>query len=360
MATEAAVPRAAAHADRRLVPSGHELVAMTESFAARATAIALVFIGGAAAVSLALLAVRADDVATAIPGAAACVATIAACVVLVRRAPVLFVALRSDVRAQAALIAWATAMVAVIPPLRSELWFISLGCLCLLALATTLGRALAACAVVLLTNLAAHVIVGDLDEIDAVVIGGLWIGMPFWTVAISTTMERLSRHLLQLHRHHPGLAPGDADGGASTPPGDDEVDDREVPGGDPPAQDDRRSSVDGDGPRAKDRLPSDAPALRPLTSRQLQVLLLLVDGYQQTQIAVRLGISERTVQRHAADARERLGARTTAELVTLAIRDGIAPTPSARAEAILPPTDTAGALGSPEGDDGAGGVVPGR
>ena len=54
-----------------------------------------------------------------------------------------------------------------------------------------------------------------------------------------------------------------------------------------------------------------------LTSRQLEVTLLLRDGLRQTEIAVCLGISQRQVERLLATARDRVGAATTNELVAM-------------------------------------------
>ncbi|MCA1568877.1 MAG: hypothetical protein LC798_00875 [Chloroflexi bacterium] len=54
-----------------------------------------------------------------------------------------------------------------------------------------------------------------------------------------------------------------------------------------------------------------------LTARQLEVTLLLRDGLQQTEVAACLGISTRQVERLLADARERVRAATTTQLVAL-------------------------------------------
>ena len=64
-----------------------------------------------------------------------------------------------------------------------------------------------------------------------------------------------------------------------------------------------------------------------LTPRQLEVVLLLRDGLQQPEVAEVLSISRRQVERHVAEARERTGARTAAELVARVVRDGLDPPP---------------------------------
>jgi DNA-binding CsgD family transcriptional regulator len=54
-----------------------------------------------------------------------------------------------------------------------------------------------------------------------------------------------------------------------------------------------------------------------LTSRQLQVALLIREGLRQPEIATMLSISARQVERHLRRARERTGAKTTAHLVAM-------------------------------------------
>lgn len=72
--------------------------------------------------------------------------------------------------------------------------------------------------------------------------------------------------------------------------------------------------------RAREPRPASRGAPRAasrLTSRQLEVALLLRDGLRQTEIAVCLGISVRQVERLLGAARQRAGAGTTSELVAL-------------------------------------------
>jgi DNA-binding NarL/FixJ family response regulator len=79
------------------------------------------------------------------------------------------------------------------------------------------------------------------------------------------------------------------------------------------------------------RTDSQPPAHRPaenggldrLTSRELEVLALLVDGLQQQEIAEALSISTRQVRRHVASACERTGVRNDNQLATLAVRVGL-------------------------------------
>lgn len=68
--------------------------------------------------------------------------------------------------------------------------------------------------------------------------------------------------------------------------------------------------------------PSNAEAR--LTPRETEVVRLLASGHTMPQVANLLGITARTVAFHKYRAMETLGARSSAELVSLAIRRGIA------------------------------------
>ena len=57
-----------------------------------------------------------------------------------------------------------------------------------------------------------------------------------------------------------------------------------------------------------------------LTPREREVMDLIVEGLANKQIAVRLGISEKTVEVHRARARKKLGADSVADLVKIALR----------------------------------------
>lgn len=74
-----------------------------------------------------------------------------------------------------------------------------------------------------------------------------------------------------------------------------------------------------------------------LTERQRQVLALMADGRLNKEIAARLGISLSTVKLHRSLLLERLGARTSADAIRIAVQAGLASDP---AEAVLPdPSD---------------------
>jgi DNA-binding NarL/FixJ family response regulator len=62
-----------------------------------------------------------------------------------------------------------------------------------------------------------------------------------------------------------------------------------------------------------------------LTSRELEVLTLLSDGLDQTEIAERLVISPKTVGTHIERILGKLGARSRAQAVAIAYRDALVP-----------------------------------
>jgi DNA-binding NarL/FixJ family response regulator len=67
-----------------------------------------------------------------------------------------------------------------------------------------------------------------------------------------------------------------------------------------------------------------------LTEREVAVLQLLADGLQNKQIAARLGISPRTVDRHCDSIYAKLGVRSRTEAVVRAIATGLVGAPHAR------------------------------
>jgi len=62
-----------------------------------------------------------------------------------------------------------------------------------------------------------------------------------------------------------------------------------------------------------------------LTDRQLEVLQLIVEGRMSKEVAHILGISIKTVDFHRSRIMAKLGAHTTAELVKLAVEQGLIP-----------------------------------
>ena len=64
-----------------------------------------------------------------------------------------------------------------------------------------------------------------------------------------------------------------------------------------------------------------------LTKRQMQILEMLADGASDLEIARALDIAERTLRWHLANAHERLGTRSRAQVVAEALRRRILPCP---------------------------------
>jgi DNA-binding NarL/FixJ family response regulator len=60
-----------------------------------------------------------------------------------------------------------------------------------------------------------------------------------------------------------------------------------------------------------------------LTSRELEILQLAAEGYTSSEIAQRLTISTRTVEKHRSNLMEKLGLRNQTDLVLYAIKRGI-------------------------------------
>ncbi|MEL1249688.1 LuxR C-terminal-related transcriptional regulator [Aurantiacibacter gilvus] len=66
-----------------------------------------------------------------------------------------------------------------------------------------------------------------------------------------------------------------------------------------------------------------AEKIKELSRRQLEVLQMVASGLRNKQIAYELGLSEKTVKMHRGIAMEKLGARSSAEMVRLAVEAGI-------------------------------------
>lgn len=66
-----------------------------------------------------------------------------------------------------------------------------------------------------------------------------------------------------------------------------------------------------------------ADAADPLSSRELEVVKLIAEGYSGRQIAAELVLSEKTVERHRSNILEKLGLSDRVELTRYAIRRGL-------------------------------------
>jgi PAS domain S-box-containing protein len=66
-----------------------------------------------------------------------------------------------------------------------------------------------------------------------------------------------------------------------------------------------------------------AEKIRQLSRRQLEVLQLVAAGQRNKQIAYALGLSEKTIKMHRGLAMEKLGAKSSADMIRLAVEAGI-------------------------------------
>lgn len=64
-------------------------------------------------------------------------------------------------------------------------------------------------------------------------------------------------------------------------------------------------------------------AVRGLSKRRFEVLQMVASGLRNKQIAHDLGVAEKTVKMHRGLVMEKLGLRTTAEMIRLAVEAGI-------------------------------------
>jgi len=68
---------------------------------------------------------------------------------------------------------------------------------------------------------------------------------------------------------------------------------------------------------------TDAPSGEDLTHREREVLSLVASGYQNLDIADRLNISKRTVEKHRASLMNKLDVTSVAELMVYALKEGL-------------------------------------
>lgn len=80
---------------------------------------------------------------------------------------------------------------------------------------------------------------------------------------------------------------------------------------------------DPDAPYAAERDDYSYPLVEPLTPRELEVLYLLAEGLRNKEIALRLGVSERTATFHVGNVLGKLGADSRTEAVHFARRRGL-------------------------------------
>lgn len=308
-------------AELAFVRCGAELVELAERFYRRMVGIGIVLVGASCVGALALLPLRdsAPQGGVGSPAFLAAAALLAFCLVAVRQPNRVYLMLRRRRSLEYAIVAVATAFIALVPPLQSELWLPACALLAALAAFVRLRRALAYCLLALSANLAAHVVAGDLGATPAVAILGLWVGIPFWSATMCVLTDRLVSHILRLNaiksprRASPVRVAAWSDSPDATESG-------PIEGDHEPELDDAATETR---PDAK------ALAIERWNARELEVVALLADGLLHAEIAACLSLSVRQVDRRIAEARARVGAANTNALVALAVSEGLVPSPAA-------------------------------
>ena len=317
---------AAPHAVR--IHRGAELVALEERFNQGIFMGALAFVGLSTLTALAFLPLRASAENGRPPSSAvaAALVVLSLTALAVWRRRDVYRLLRNQPGLQLVPVLIAAALLSVVSPLRNELWWPACAILMVIALQISLRRSLAYCMIVLLANLAAHTVDGDLSETSPVGIVGLWIGIPFWTAMAAVIPERMASHLLRLNANRAPVRSSahHVRAGSPEPP-------KEAPrNGDACAAElvvGVRAS--GDTPAAQaPRVSRDLTSR--LTNKQLRVVALLADGHRYEFIGECLSISAGQVYRHVRNAIERLEVESVNELVAVAVADGLVPRPERR------------------------------
>jgi DNA-binding CsgD family transcriptional regulator len=199
-------------------------------------------------------------------------------------------------------------------PVTSALWWVAPSILSICAI-TSDRRTLATCALVLTIGWVLGIVWHDhlpqlLDD-PRLVLQGATFG--FWAVLIAATIDGAASYMLRLGQDVAEVSP---------PPR--RVNARVFPRG--------GSAVKTEAVVATGSATATTDQTSKLTGRQLEVLVLLCDGLKQHEIAQALGVSVRQIERHVRDAKDRLDARSTAELVAAALAAGlVAPRPASTA-----------------------------
>jgi len=321
-----------------LVRCGAELVALSERFYHRIFVGALGFVGLSTLTALAFLPLRASATAGRPPLSAVVAALVVLCLtgLAIWRVRDVYRVLRRWPQLELVPVLIAAVLLSIVSPLRNELWWSACAILMVLATLASLRRALLYCLIVLIANLTAHVVAGDLRETSTVGILGLWIGMPFWTAVAAVIPDRMAAHILRINTtltSPPG--PPRRVQIWTTQPFADARDARHEAEPDP--RSDPLSPSTHDDKTMPPTSVTSADETSRLTARQLQVVALLADGHRYRDIAACLSISAGQVHRHVANAVTRLGVDSVNELVTIAVAEGMVPSrtsPAAKAQPI--------------------------
>jgi len=312
-----------------LVRCGAELVALSERFYHAIFVGALGFVCVSTLAALAFLPLRASA-EVGWPPLSAVVAGVAVLFLAglaIWRARDVYRVLRSRPQLELVPVFIAAVLLSVVSPLRNELWWSASAILMVLATLVSLQRALTYCLIVLIANLTAHLVAGDLRETTTVGILGLWIGLPFWTAMAAVIPDRMAAHILRLNTRHRPSSPSTRRVRAWTTEAADDAPTVPEQDGTDPIVVAPRSHDAGDGkatppPRRGVAAADDTSCL---TARQLQVVALLADGHRYQDIAACLSISADQVHRHVARAIRRLGVRSVNQLVAVAVAEQMVP-----------------------------------
>jgi DNA-binding CsgD family transcriptional regulator len=332
---------------RDLVRCGAEIVELAERFYRGIFLGITAFVGIAALIALVLLPLRAGSGGPPVSGVILGSLVVLATPLALWRTESLYRALRRRMAAEVGVVLYAAALVAAVFPLRSQLWWPSCTLLMLVAVVAPIRRVVAYCLTVLAINLLAHVLSGDIAHTPAVSIVGLWIGYIFWSLTVAAVTDQLAAHLMKLSSREPLQTNARRDGvwsaDRATSTGRHRSDDTASPPDEEPRPPDRPTEpISQSAAAIADDVGQDHATLAPavgttgpgllerLTARQLQVLALLADGLRYRDVATCLSISDGQVQRHVARAVVRLGVSNAAELVAVAIREGLVPPPTAQ------------------------------
>lgn len=295
--------------DGALIQCGADLVHLVEELHVRLFALTLVLLGASGAVSLLLAQTDPHEHVGVLAVLFAALAILAAALGLARRRP-LYRWLRHDHAHQLTPALVAAAIVLADGP-YSPSWWTALALLFIVAAVsgarvTLAGATLTALAYAAGTVLRGASLLPGGDAEYLTVIGGLIVN-PLIARAVA---ETFARFVLRLHRLQQDIA--------SDTPAPLRVTARTVPS----EANGPRAEQAAARPRLRLALPRGASAL---TARQLEVVLLARDGLRQAEIAACLGISARQVERHLEQARRRVKAATTAQLVAMLVDGRLAP-----------------------------------
>ena len=303
-----AAPPAHAH-DGVLIQRGADVVHLVEELHVRLFALTLVLLGASGAVSLLLAQTDSREHVGVLAVLFAALAMFTSALGLAQRRP-LYRWLRHDLARQLAPALVAAAIVLADGP-YSPSWWSALALLFIVAAVsgarvTLVGAILTALAYAAGTVLRGASLLPGGDAEYLTVIGGLIVN-PLIARAVA---ETFARFVLRLHRLQQDIAedrPMSLRVTATTVPSE-------------------ASEPRVEQPAARSRLRLGLPrGASALTARQLEVVLLARDGLRQAEIAACLGISARQVERHLEQARQRVKAATSAQLVAMLVDGQLAP-----------------------------------